>query len=55
MTLRRRILCLLGIHAWEKHQTLLCTSEGCEMHTDTVIAWRQCQHCAKSRLVHILK
>lgn len=39
-------------HDWEHHQELLVTSGG---DTSTVLAWKQCRRCAKSKLIHILR
>lgn len=49
--LLNRIKCLFH-HDWQRHQELLVTSGG---DTSTVLAWKQCRRCAKSKLVHILK
>jgi hypothetical protein len=44
--------CVVGNHKWITSQVLVETPD-CSP-TYFVIAWRQCERCAKSRLVHIL-
>lgn len=51
----RPLLCFFGIHSWQVSQHLFATREAGEIKTETVIAWRNCKHCWKTKLIHILK
>ena len=44
--------CLLG-HKWRVYQHNVNASEN--MNIVFVIAWRQCERCAKSKLIHLLE
>ena len=39
-------------HRWATYQHSLTTSDG---GATFVIAWKQCQRCARSKLIHILE
>lgn len=51
----RAILCFFGIHRYETHQEVFETSNLCRPQNQVVIAWRCCNHCCQTKLVHILK
>jgi hypothetical protein len=52
----RAILCLFGFHRYTTHQEIFVTYAGTRGHVaDTVIAWKCCDHCCKTKLLHILK
>lgn len=46
------LACRLGFHRWEVCQEAFLTNNG---RSVPVIAWRQCERCAKSKLIHILQ
>lgn len=51
-----RVLCLLGVHRWRWHQELFLTHAWAEApKAEVVIAFKVCERCAASRLIHILK
>jgi len=39
-------------HLWETKQEVLTLQNSAP---DIVIAWKQCERCAKSKLIHILQ
>jgi hypothetical protein len=48
----REFLCWLrGGHRWQVHQTLVTP----DWDAAFVLAWKQCPHCAASKLIHILR
>jgi hypothetical protein len=52
--LLNRLKCFFR-HDWEHHQELLVTGDFSDPRNSTVLAWKQCRRCAKSKLIHILK
>lgn len=52
-----RLKCWLGLHEWECCQETFLTdgSYAEPVNRKVAICWRQCQQCAASKLVHILK
>lgn len=46
-----KILCKIGIHNWKIYQENFNSSSSNKI---VVIAWKQCECCAKSKLIHIL-
>lgn len=55
MTFKRRLLCLLGFHRWKPFQEVFVTHTNFEDEYRVVIAFKICNYCAKSKLIHILK
>lgn len=53
----KRWQCYLRLHQWNRHQVAVnCSGTGLwESDGQLVIAFVVCQHCACSKLVHILK
>lgn len=49
---RPTFLCWLR-HDWRVHQHNISAED--DARVTMVIAWKQCQRCAKSKLLHILK
>lgn len=54
MTLNR-FFCKIGLHVWNTYQEIFVTHTNFEDEYKVVIAWGICIHCAKSKLIHILK
>ena len=51
----RKFFCKIGLHDWVTYQEIFVTHTKHEDKYDVVIAWGICIHCAKSKLIHILK
>lgn len=52
ISMLNRLPCLVGLHRKEVKQHGFMVDTG---RDDVVIAWWQCDRCAKSKLIHILK
>ncbi len=46
-----KFLCFIGIHDWSLYQENFNSSSSNKV---VVICWKQCEYCAKSKVVHIL-
>lgn len=53
--MKKKFLCFIGRHQWTTHQGLLWMDIGFKTDTSTVICFRVCERCAKSKLVHLLR
>jgi hypothetical protein len=51
--MKQKLGCLWRPHKWRIYQHNINASEN--MNIVFVIAWKQCERCAKSKLIHLLE
>lgn len=50
-----RCCCIFGFHRMERKSALVCHMENCDLRSDIVLAWDQCEDCAKFKIVLLLR
>ena len=50
-----KFLCKFGLHVYEHFQDIFVTHTKFEDEYRVIIAYKICIHCAKSKLIHILR